>query len=171
MRFSLSSVPFMEHAFGVKSMNSLHVYAQLLSRILLFVTSWTAAHQAPLSMGFSRQKCWSGLPLPSPGYLPNPGIEPSSPDYRQTIYCLSHRGTQWIKFYLASIMSNQSSNTGVGCHFLLQCMRVKSESEVAQSCPTLSDPMDCSPPGSSVHGSCQARAQEWGASAFSEKKP
>ena len=43
-------------------------------------------------------------------------------------------------------------NTGVGCHFLLQCMKVKSESEVAQSCPTLSDPMDCSLPGSSVHG-------------------
>ena len=43
-------------------------------------------------------------------------------------------------------------NTGVGCHFLLQCMRVKSESEVAQSCPTLHDPMDCSPPGSSIHG-------------------
>ena len=43
-------------------------------------------------------------------------------------------------------------NTGVGCHFLLQCMKVKSESEVAQSCLTLSDPMDCSPPGSSVHG-------------------
>ena len=43
-------------------------------------------------------------------------------------------------------------NTGVGCHFLLQCIKVKSESEVAQSCPTLSDPMDCSPPGSSVHG-------------------
>ena len=47
-------------------------------------------------------------------------------------------------------------NTGVGCHFLLQCMKVKSESEVAQSCPTLSDPMDCSPPGSSVHGNFQA---------------
>ena len=48
-------------------------------------------------------------------------------------------------------------NTGVGCHFLLQCMKVKSENEVAQSCPTPSDPMDCSPPGSSVHGSFQAR--------------
>ena len=46
----------------------------------------------------------------------------------------------------------QARTTGVGCHFLLQCMRVKSESEVAQSCPTLSDPMDCSPPGSSIHG-------------------
>ena len=58
-------------------------------------------------------------------------------------------------------------NTGVGCHFLLQCMRVKSESEVAQSCPTLSDPMDCSPPGSSIHGIFQARVLEWGAIAFS----
>ena len=54
-------------------------------------------------------------------------------------------------------------NTGVGCHFLLQCMKVKSESEVAQSCPTLSDPKDCSPPGSSVHGIFQARVLEWGA--------
>ena len=51
-------------------------------------------------------------------------------------------------------------NTGVGCPFLLQCMKVKSESEVAQSCPTPSDPMDCSPPGSSVHGVCQARVLE-----------
>ena len=58
-------------------------------------------------------------------------------------------------------------NTGVGCHFLLQCMKVKSESEVAQSCPTLSDPMDCSLPGSSVHGVFQARVLEWGAIALS----
>ena len=58
-------------------------------------------------------------------------------------------------------------NTGVGCHFLLQCMKVRSESEVAQSCPTPSDPMDCSPPGSSVHGIFQTRVLEWGAIAFS----
>ena len=58
-------------------------------------------------------------------------------------------------------------NTGVGCHFLLQCMKGKSESEVAQSCPTLSDPTDCSPPGSSVRGIFQVRALEWGAVAFS----
>ena len=57
-------------------------------------------------------------------------------------------------------------NTGVGCHFLLQCMKVKSESEVAQSCPTLSDPMDCSLPGSSIHGIFQTRVLEWGAIAF-----
>ena len=54
-------------------------------------------------------------------------------------------------------------NTGVGCHFLLQCMKVKSESEVAQSCRTLRDPMDCSPPGFSIHGIYQARVLEWGA--------
>ena len=58
-------------------------------------------------------------------------------------------------------------NTGVGCHFLLQCMKVKSEGEVAQSCPTLNDSMDCSPPGSSVHGIFQAGVLEWGAIAFS----
>ena len=60
-------------------------------------------------------------------------------------------------------------NTGVGCHFLLQCMKVKSESEAAQSCPTLSNPMDCSLPGSSIHGIFQARVLEWGAIAFSRK--
>ena len=58
-------------------------------------------------------------------------------------------------------------NTGVGCHFLLQCRKVKSESEVVQSCLTLSDPMVCSLPGSSVHGIFQARILEWGAIAFS----
>ena len=58
-------------------------------------------------------------------------------------------------------------NTGVGCHFLLQYMKVKTESEVAQSCLTLSNPMDCTPPGSSVHGIFQARVLEWGAIAFS----
>ena len=72
-----------------------------------------AAHQAPLSLGFSRQ------------------------------------------------------DTGVGCHFLLQCMKVKSGSEVAQSLLTLSDPMDCNLPGSSIHGILQARILEWGAIAFS----
>ena len=72
------------------------------------------AHQAPLSLGFSRQEHWSGLPFP------------------------------------------------------LQCMKVKSESEVAHLCLTLSDPMDCSLPGSSVRGILQARVLEWGAIAFSE---
>ena len=59
-------------------------------------------------------------------------------------------------------------NTGVGCHFLLQCMKVESESEVTQSCLTLSDPKDCSLPGSSALGIFQARVLEWGAISFSE---
>ena len=61
----------------------------------------------------------------------------------------------------------QARTTGVGCHFLLQCIKVKSESEVAQSCLTLCDPMDYSLPGSSFHGIFQARVLEWGAIAFS----
>ena len=81
------------------------------SRVRLCATPETAAHQAPLSLGFSRQEHWSGLPFPSPMH--------------------------------------------------------QSESEVAQSCPTPSDPMDCSPPGSSVHGIFQVRGLEWGATAFS----
>ena len=61
-------------------------------------------------------------------------------------------------------------STGVGCHVLLQCMKVQSESQVAQSCPSLRDPLDCSLPDSSAHGIFQARVQEWGAIAFSDRK-
>ena len=82
------------------------------SRVRLCATPQTAAHEAPLSLGFSRQEHWSGLPFPSPMH--------------------------------------------------------ESESEVAESCPTLSDPMDCSLPGSSVHGIFQARVLEWLAIAFSD---
>ena len=52
----------------------------MLSRVRLFATLWTVAHQVPLSMGFSRQEAWCGLPLPPPGDLPKPGIEPRSPE-------------------------------------------------------------------------------------------
>ena len=61
-----------------------------LSCIQLFVTPWTVAHQAPLTGGFSRQKSWSGLPCPSPGALPDPGIEAGLPPRRQVLYLLSH---------------------------------------------------------------------------------
>ena len=70
----------------------------------------------------------------------------------------------------SSVPGILQARAGVGCHFLLRCIRVKSESEVAQSCLTLRNPMDCSPPGSSVHGIFQARVLEWGAIAFSERK-
>ena len=79
----------------------------------------------------------------------------------------SVRPHRWQPTRLPCPWDSPGKNTGVGCHFLLQCMRVKSEREVAQSCPTLSDPMDCSPPGSSVHGIFQARVLEWSAIAFS----
>ena len=81
------------------------------SHVRLYATPSTAAHQGPLSLGFSRQEYWSGLPFPSPMH--------------------------------------------------------ESESEITQSCPIPRDPMDCSPPGSSVHGIFQARVLEWGAIAFS----
>ena len=73
----------------------------------------------------------------------------------------------FIAVLLPSPWDSPGKNTEVGCHFLLQCMKMKSEKEVAQSCPTLRDPMDCSLPGSSVHRVFQARVLEWGAIAFS----
>ena len=69
---------------------------------------------------------------------------------------------RWQPTRLPHPWDSPGKNTVVGCHFLLQCMKVKSESEVAQSCQTLSDPMDCSLPGSSIHGIFQARVLEWG---------
>ena len=75
----------------------------------------------------------------------------------------SVRPQRWQPTRLPHPWDSPGKNTGVGCHFLLQCMKVKSESQVTQSCLTLSDPLDCSPPGSSVHGIFQARVLEWGA--------
>ena len=76
---------------------------------------------------------------------------------------------RWQPTRLPRPWDSPGKNTGVGCHFLLQCIKVKSESEDTQPCPTLSDPMDCRPPGSSVHGIFQAKILEWGAIAFSGK--
>ena len=73
----------------------------------------------------------------------------------------SVRPHRWQPTRLPRPWDSPGKNTGVGCHFLLRCMKVKSESEVAQLCLTLSDPMDCSPPGSSVHGIFQARVLQW----------
>ena len=79
----------------------------------------------------------------------------------------SVRPHRWQPTRLPRPWDSPGKNTGVGYHFLLQCTKVKSESEIVQSCPTLSDPMDCSLPGSSIHGIFQARVLEWGAVAFS----
>ena len=113
------------------------------SHVQLLVTPWTVACQVPLSMEFSRQEYWSGLPCPPPDDLSNPGIEPTSPALQVDSLPLNHWG---------------SPNT---------LWKVKVKVLVIQSCLTLCDTMDCSPPGSSVHGSFQARVLEWGAIAFS----
>ena len=79
----------------------------------------------------------------------------------------SVRPHRWQPIRLPQPWDSPAKNTGVGCHFLLQCMKLKSESEVTQLCPILSYPMDCSLPCSSIHGIFQARVLEWGAIAFS----
>ena len=79
----------------------------------------------------------------------------------------SVRPHRWKPTRLPCPWDSPGKNDGVGCHFLLQCMKVKSESEVTQSCPTLHDPMDCSLPGSSAHKIFQASVLEWVAIAFS----
>ena len=103
------------HSFASSKGLLLLLLLSRFSHVRLCETPETAAHQAPPSLGFSRQEQWSGLPFPSPMH------------------------------------------------------ERKSESEVAQSCPTLSDPMGCSLPGFSIHGIFQARVREWGAIAFSSK--
>ena len=132
--------------------------------------------------------------FPSPGDLPNPGIKPRSsalqvgssptdppgkPSYDP--YCCYCQVTSVVSnsvrphrrhpTRLPRPRDSPGKNTGVGCHFLLQCIKVKSESEVAESGLTLRDPMDCSLPGSSIHGIFQARVLEWGAIAFSAYDP
>ena len=77
---------------------------------------------------------------------------------------------RWKPTRLPHSWDSPGKNTGVGCHFLLQCMKVKSEREVAQSCLTHSNPMDCSLPGSAVHGIFQARVLEWGAIALGREQ-
>ena len=137
---------------------------KLLSCVQLLATPWTAAYQGPSSMGFSRQEYWTGLPLASP----NPSL---------LLLLLSHfsRVRLCVTPYMAAHQAPPSRGFSrqkhwSGLPFLLPCMKVKSESEVTQSCLTLRDPMDCSLPGSSVHGIFQARVLEWGAITFSVRK-
>ena len=108
------------------------------------MTPWTVAYQASLSMGFSRQEHWSGLPFPSPGHLPDPGMDPGSPTSSALACCLT-------------TAPPGSPSTSIVL--------------VAQSCLTLCDPMGCSLPGSSVHGILQARILEWVAIPFFRGSP
>ena len=107
------------------------------------MTSWTVTRQAPLSVRFPRQEYWSGLPFPSPGDLPNPGIELMSPALAGRVFTTEPPGSP------------------------IQNMKVKVL--VAQSCLTLCDPMDYSLPGSSVHGILRARILEKVAILFSRE--
>ena len=124
------------------------------SRVRLCATPETAAHQALPSLGFSRQEHWSGLPFPSPMH---------ESESESEVVSNSVRPHRWQPNRLPHPGDSPGKNTGVGCHFLLQCVKVKSESEVAQSCPTLSDPMDWQPtrllcpcdfPGKSIGVGC-----------------
>ena len=123
--------------------HALCVCAKLL-QLCLNVTLWTIAHQAPLSMGFSRQEYWGGLPFPTPGYLLDPGIEPMFLESPTLTGGFLHNSATW---------ETPIPHEGEG--------------EVTQSCPTLCDPVDCNLLGFSTHGILQARILEWIAISFS----
>ena len=113
----------------------------MLSRVQLLATPWTIARQAPLSVELSRPEYWSGLPFPFPGDLPDSGIEPRSPALQ------------------AAALPSE----------ILYCLvaAAAAAAKLLQSCPTLCNPMDGSPPGSPVPGILQARTLEWVAISFS----
>ena len=151
-----------------------------LSHLQLFASAWTEACQAPLSMEFS-MNTGVGCHFLFQEIFLTQGLNPGLLHCRQIPYhlsaaatakslqsCPTRRPHRQQPTRLLCPWDSPGKSTGVGCHCLLQCMKVKSESEVAQSCPTLGDPMDCSLPGSSLHGIFQARVLEWGAIAFSE---
>ena len=147
-------------------------------------------------MEFSRQEYWNGLPFHFPGNLPNPGIKPVSlvsptlaggfftTEPAENLVQMVAAGAKSLQSCLTLCDPTDGSPPGSPAVpgilqartlewvaiFLLQCMKVKSEREVAQSCLTVSDPMDCSLPSFSIHGIFQARVLEWDAIAFSERK-
>ena len=127
----------------IKLVNIMHekMKVKSLSGFQLFVTKWTVAYQASPSMGFSRKEYWSGLPLPSPGDLPDPGIALRSPALRADALPSEPPGKPQYTYYTAA--------------------------KSLQSCPTLCDPIVGSPPGSPVPGILQARTLEWVAISFS----
>ena len=125
-----------------------------VSRVLLFSTPWTVAHQASLSMGFSKQAYWSGLPFPSPGYLPNPGIEPRSPVLQADSLPQSYRGIGAM--YQTPHSVQEATCVSFNLHRIWLLLLSHS---VTQSC--LCNPTGCSQLSSSVHGILQARILEW----------
>ena len=135
---------------------------KLLSRVRLLATPWTAAHQAPPSVGFSRQEDWSGVPLPLPVLVPTAQQSESA---MHGTHILS-----FLDFLFIQVTAEHQVGFPLLCgwfslltYFICCCCYL-----VAKSCPTFCDPTDCSPPGSSVHGILQARILEWVAISFSK---
>ena len=131
---------------------SLGICAQSLQSCLS-AALWIVAHQAPLSLGFSRKEYLNALPCPSSGNLLNPGIEPSC------VSCIADRFfIHWVTWEALSQSSPGTKSSFQPMSFMMTLLSVcsvfmkESESEVTQSCLTLCDPMDCSPPGSSIYG-------------------
>ena len=133
-------------------------------------TLWTVAHQAPLSMEFSRRKYWSGLPFPSSGDLPNPGMEPGSPALQESLLSESPEKAaplpqtalqKCIIMHNFKIYGRLSSHLSLAqWHVGIWLLVVWMPAQSLQSCLTLCHPRDCNPPGSSVHGILQARVLE-----------
>ena len=111
---------------------------------------WTVTHQALLSMGFSKQESWSELPCPSPGDLPDPGIKPGSPPSLIP-------SSEFQYYFISPLVSCHLFSNNLCTHSTLSAVVVV----WSLNCVWLCDPMDCSPPGSSVHGILQARILEW----------
>ena len=148
------SAPSLIVNFSLSPSHPLLLLLSRFSHVRLLATPWTAAHQAPQSLGFSRQEYWSGLPLPSPMH------ESEKSKRSRSVVSDSSQPQGLQPTRLLRPWDFPGKSTGVGCHFLLQCMKVKIESEIAQSYPTLSNPMDCSLPGSSIDETFQARVLE-----------
>ena len=146
-----------------------------------------AAHQAPPSLGFSRQEHWRGLPFPSPmhesekwkwshsvmsdslrphGLQPTRLLRPWDSFSNAEKWIVKVKSLSHVRLFATPWTAAYQAPPSLG--FLLQCRKVNSQSEVAQSCLILSDPMDCSLPGSSIHGIFQARVLEWDAITFSK---
>ena len=128
---------------------------------LILASPWSVAPWSRLSMDFPRHEYGSGFPFPSPGSLPNPGVEPASPSKLHLLHC------KWILYHGATREAQYILGTYIldSWHEFIWHM-LRKESEVAQSYPTLCDPMDCSLPSFSVHGILQARILEWIAISF-----
>ena len=146
------------------------MYAHSLSHAQLFVTPWLTAHQVSLSMEFSKQEYWSGLPFPTPGNLPNPGIKPTysaSPVLTGRFLTTAPAGQPSM---LLNTLNLAKIKVPLKCDYIVSgCFPVPQLACAhAQSHPTVCEPMDYSPPGSSVHGILQARILEWVAVSFSK---